>query len=268
MSEWTVENIRFTLYNGERKERVIVQKSNGDLTVTSKQRDKDEDESRDDKAEKAPAAKEAGAGAKAAAQKPAQERKRKAGPPPPAAQQPASKGTALEWAPIVDAGYDGFAAKSHGAEIHVLNTTQGGWAIYVFWGRGSFKHITCHAELDEAKTAAQALHDKGLPPRPEPRLTQDMIDNACPAPQEGPPRPPRRTRAKQVDAGTGQTETTAQEAPPRPPRKPRGKKQADDAAGETETKPTEGPTELTPELRTELRDSFKDAMVEALKQAG
>jgi hypothetical protein len=271
MSEWTVETIRLTLYNDERKERVIVQKSNGDLSVSSKQRDKDEGGTANDKPTQATEAKEANAKAKVAAQKPVQERKGRAGTPAPAhPPEPAKKGTSLEWAPIVDAGYDGFAAKSRGAELHVLKTSNGGWAIYVYWGRGLMKHITCLAKLGDAKKAAQALHDEGLPARPEPKLTQEMIDNACPAPaQEAPPQTPRKPRAKRADTETGATETTApKEAPPPPSRKPRAKKQADDAAGETETKPAEGPTELTPELRTELRDSFKDAMVEALKQAG
>ncbi|MDC0716198.1 hypothetical protein [Nannocystis bainbridge] len=274
MSEWTVETIRLTLYNGERKERVIVQKSNGDLSVSSKQRDKDEGDTVDDKPKQATEAKEANAKAKVAAQKPAQERKGRAGTPAPAhPPEPAKKGTSLEWAPIVDAGYDGFAAKSRGAELHVLKTSSGGWAIYVYWGRGLMKHITCHAKLGDAKKAAQALHDEGLPARPELKLTQEMIDNACPAPaQEAPPQAPRKPRTKRADTENGATETTAQKDPPRrSPPKPRAKKQANDA-GETETKPAEtkpaeGPSELTPELRTELRDSFKDAMVEAMKQA-
>lgn len=267
MSEWVVENVRFTLYNDKRKERLFVQKSNGDITVTSKQRGDDDapDEKRGAKAD--PVAKEhVTEGAKVAAEKPASKRKPASERKPRAAEASAeapaepARSTSLEWRPIVDAGYDGFAAKSHGAELQVLKTSLNNWALYVFWERGVWTHLQCFSKLREAKEAAQERHDTGLPPRPKPKLTQEMIDSACPVPPQAsaPQRAPRKPRgkkaeaAKKTDAATNDAPQPAE--PPAPPAEP-------------PAPPADAPTELTPEVRAELRNSFKDAIVDAFKQA-
>lgn len=255
MSDWVLENVRFTIYNEERKERVIVQKSNGDLTVTSKQRG---DEAPEEKP-RAEAKHDVGAGAKAAAaaRKPAEKKPPKADAPQ-APSRPQKQGTSLEWRALVDAGYDGFAAKSHGAEIQVLKTKDDRWAMYVFWARGVMKHIQCFTKLAKAKTFAQALHDGEFPERPEPRLTQEMIDNACPAPAEaaapeGPPKSPRRRAPKsEKDAAPSKPEESAPAAPPAP------------SAPATPASPATD--ELTPELRADMRKEFASAVREAMAE--
>lgn len=244
MSNWVVEGVRLILFNTERKERVVVEKTDGDLTVSSKQRGGEkagEREKTDEREKPRPAEKSASEPAPkvaTAARKSARDRKPKEG----------VVGTALSWQPIVDAGYEGFAARSSGAELHVLQATSGSWALYVFWARGVMKHIACYPELGKAKVAAQALHDKGLPSRPEVKLSQEMIDNACPAPQAA----PKRT-------GGRKPKTTAAESTP-----PKTEEPAPSAPKPTET--PEQVTTLTPEVREELRGSLKDAIKTAFNE--
>lgn len=238
MSEWQIETIKFELYNPARGERVVVQKHNGGLDVTSKEpaeskkreaaSGKGESRKREDE-EKSVVEKPAEARAKTTA--------RRKGPKKGEAATP--RGGTLKWKPIVDAGYDGYAAQSHGAELQTLKTTAGRWAMYVFWEKGVMKHVQCFASLEDAKVAGQKLHDTGLPPRPDGKLTQDMIDKACPTPSA--PRPPRRAKAKE--------EPPKSEQPAEPPPAP------------TPAAPT-----LTPELRNELRSSLTDAIKEGMSQ--
>ena len=237
MSEWQIETVKFELYNPARGERVVVQKHGGGLDVTTKEpvepkkgeaASKSESRKREDD-EKPAEAKPTQTKAKATA--------RHKGPKKTVAATPS--GGTLKWKPIVDAGYDGYAAYSHGAELQTLKTTAGRWAMYVFWEKGVMKHVQCFASLEDAKVAGQKLHDTGLPPRPDGKLTQDMIDKACPTPSA--PKPPRRAKAKE--------EPPKSEKPAEPPAAP----------------PPAAPT-LTPELRNELRSSLTDAIKEGMSQ--
>jgi hypothetical protein len=250
MEGWVVEGVRFTLFNTERKERVVVEKTGDELTVSSKQRggEKASEHEKTDEPKKPAKASEP------RAEKPASE------PAPKVAaaarksartQKPKAEGvgTALAWQPIVDAGYEGYSARSKGAELQVLRSSNGRWALYVFWGRGVMKHITCYPELDKAKVAAQALHDKGLPPRPEAKLNQETIDSACPMP-EAPKRPGgRKAKTPAAETAPPKTEDPVPPAPAPPP---------------AET--PEPITKLTPEVRDELRGSLKDAIKTAFSE--
>lgn len=244
-----VEAVRLTLFNMERQERVVVEKTGDELTVSSKQRGGEKAGERErsdepkrpakasDRAEK-PATEPAPKVA-AAARKSARTQKPKA----------EGVGTALAWQPIVDAGYEGYSARSKGAELQVLRSTNGRWALYVFWGRGVMKHITCYPELDKAKVAAQALHDKGLPPRPEAKLTQETIDSACPMPEAPKRSGGRKPKTPAAEAAPPKTEDPAPPAPtPAPAETP------------------EPVTKLTPEVREELRGSLKDAIKTAFSE--
>lgn len=250
MSEWQIETVKFELFNPARGERVVVQKHNGGLDVTtkepaepkkgeaaSKSRRREDDEK---PAEAKPRKREDDE--KPAEEKPAEVKAkttaRRKGPKKGVKADTPSGGT-LKWRPIVDAGYDGYAAHSHGAEIQTLKTTAGRWAMYVFWEKGVMKHMQCFVSLEDAKVAGQKLHDTGLPPRPDGKLTQDMIDKACPAPSA--PRPPRRAKSKEEPP---KTEQPAEPAPTPAPAAPT----------------------LTPELRNELRSSLTDAIKEGMSQ--
>ena len=250
MEDWVVEAVRLTLFNTERKERVVVEKTGDDLTVSSKQRGGEKTRER----EKADESKKPAKASTRQADNPESE------PAPKVAavarkstrtQKPKAEGvgTALAWQPIVDAGYEGYSARSKGAELQVLRSSNGRWALYVFWGRGVMKHITCYPELDKAKVAAQALHDKGLPPRPEAKITQETIDSACPLP-EAPKRPGgRKAKTPAAEAAPTKTEEPAPPAQAPPP-----------------VEAPEPVTTLTPEVREELRGSLKDAIKTAFSE--
>lgn len=248
MEGWVVEGVRFTLFNTERKERVVVEKTGDELTVSSKQRGGEKASER----ESADEPKKPVRASESRAEKPASEPAPKvATAARRSAQKPKAEGvgTALAWQPIVDAGYEGYSARSKGAELQVLRSTNGRWALYVFWGRGVMKHITCYPELDKAKVAAQALHDKGLPPRPEAKLTQETIDSACPMPEAAKRPGGRKPKTPAAEAAPPKTE---QPAPPAPTPAP------------AET--PEPVTKLTPEVREELRGSLKDAIKTAFSE--
>lgn len=244
-----VEAVRLTLFNMERQERVVVEKTGDELTVSSKQRGGDkagEREKSDEPKKPAKASDRADRPASEPAPKVAAAARRS-----PRAQKPKAEGvgTALAWQPIVDAGYEGYSARSKGAELQVLRSTNGRWALYVFWGRGVMKHITCYPELDKAKVAAQALHDKGLPPRPEAKLTQETIDSACPMPEAPKRSGGRKPKTPAAEAAPPKTEDPAPPAPtPAPAETP------------------EPVTKLTPEVREELRGSLKDAIKTAFSE--
>lgn len=266
MSTWVLENVRFTLYNGERKERVIVQQESDGLTVTSNPRDDAPEPAKE------PAPKQrATAGPKAGAARTAKPEARKDPPrkaatpaepvrqPSPSTGTPEKKSTSLEWRPIEDEGYSGYAAKSHDGEIMLLKTKTSLWAMYFYWARGVYTHIRCLGNLKAAKEAGQALHDSGPPKRPSPKVTAEMVEQACPVPEAEPA--PRETRARKPRAerrseAATPTSTLGPASPPDPPPAP------------PSTPPPAGtPTELTPELRAEMRSSLKDAIRDAMRQA-
>ncbi|HRI10115.1 MAG TPA: hypothetical protein PKW35_19975, partial [Nannocystaceae bacterium] len=123
---------------------------------------------------------------------------RKPEPAPEPAPTP-TPGTALEWSPVKDHEYDGFAAPSAAGQFKVLISKNSQWALF-YELKGTWpKHIACFAKLDNAKLRAQELHDAGWPESEFGPITAGQVARACPA--------PTRAKSKGTDKGKDEEET-------------------------------------------------------------
>lgn len=134
----------------------------------------------------------------------------------------------LEWGPIKRLTYDGFAARSGNGQFEALHAKDSQWALFYKHQYANSKHLGCFPEFGEARKAAQAHHDRGMP-EPE-GITEEEVILLCPMPAEGAPAP-------------------ANEPAPAAP--------ATDAPA----------VSLTPELRAEMMSSMKDAIRTAMEGA-
>lgn len=131
--------------------------------------------------------------------------------------EPSSTSKRLEWRPVRDFGFDGFAAESGAGMFKVLHTRAKQWALfYEVKGVGA-KKIACFLELTAAQDRARELHAKG-PFEFEP-LSASRIENACPVPAS--PAAPKEPEAPAAQAGPADTPKAKPapkpEAPPVPP---------------------------------------------------
>lgn len=284
--EWVIENLRVTLFSAKHKERVIIQNNRDDLRVTSRE---SEESIRHDAGGKAAAdrkakkeASEPAAGPTAApAAAPAAPTAAPAAAPaavsaPAAAAPPSSSQAApappvngsLKWHPTVDAGYDGFAAKSRDGDFVVLKTERSLWALYFSWGPGAHVGLGCFRELKDARAAAQEQHDKGPVTRPNGKITPEMVNKACPAPETAPPppaappqpEPPAAPASAEPAAPSGETPRQA----PRRTRTKRADKEAEPARAPEPTPASESPTteaiEIDPDDAKRMMGQLKDLL--------
>lgn len=287
---WVLENVRVTLFSRKHGERVIIQNSDLKLRITANEA---EESIRDGKARVA-ADKADGAGARAVKEPapkattktaPAATQEPEAGPkvepatgptrvsdaPPqaeperPKAAESKKPRAVLEWRPVEDAGYAGFAASSHDGELMLLKSTDSLWALYFFWERGVYHHIQCFAELDKGKDAAEAQHRNGPPPRPQGKITAQMIEDACPAPED--------TKAPATTAKSAPPPVPSEEPPrkPRKPRTPRTPPRTEPTGDRRETKApeTKAPEETKPQEAAqdrELMSSFTGDLESVLNE--
>ncbi len=114
---------------------------------------------------------------------------------PPAAAQPGKKRgrppkqkvpaqvERLVWAPVVDAGYNGFSAETEFGVLKILRAKGTQWALFYESPGAQTKPMGCFLQLDAAKVGAQALFDGGKLEGSH-RITAEMMKAACPMPRE------------------------------------------------------------------------------------
>ena len=146
--------------------------------------------------------------------------------------KPDRRVTALEWHPVQDHNYHGFAAPSGAGQFKVLITTGSQWALfYEFQGTWP-KDIRCFLSEDKAKKHAQELHDAGWPESEFGPVTAGQVAAACPAPgphreQASAPRGKRKTRTEEKE----DTMPTTEEKPTTPTAEPASKTDAEKDKG-------------------------------------
>ena len=117
--------------------------------------------------------------------------------------------TALEWHPVQDHNYHGFAAPSGAGQFKVLITNGSQWALF-YELQGTWpKDIRCFLTEGKAKKHAQELHDAGWPESEFGPVTAGQVANACPAPareQASAPREKRKTKAEKKEDAMPTTE--------------------------------------------------------------
>ncbi|MDC0721726.1 hypothetical protein [Nannocystis bainbridge] len=100
----------------------------------------------------------------------------------PAGPQNGSRRTSLEWVPVKDHEYDGFAAPSGAGQFKALIAQDTQWALF-YELKGTWpKHIGCFRKVANAKKRAQELHDAGWPESEFGPVTAGQIARACPTP--------------------------------------------------------------------------------------
>ncbi len=158
--------------------------------------------------------------AKAKSAKPAKPTKK----PGNADNKPDRRVTALEWHPVQDHNYHGFAAPSGAGQFKVLITTGSQWALF-YELQGTWpKDIRCFLSEDKAKKHAQELHDAGWPESEFGPVTAGQVAAACPAPgphreQASAPRGKRKTRTEEKENTMPTTEEKPASMPAEPPSK-------------------------------------------------
>lgn len=218
MSEWGIQHVKIELANENGERLIIDQEPGGRVTchepgrtrgtgkdsaaAPASKAGKDPAAAPSSKAGKDPSAAASKPPSKAAAAKPAEEpvktgartaARRTAKPEaakPEAAKKPARrKASSLQWKPVKDAGYHGFAAKSEGGAFKLLKAKNSQWAL--FFERPGQKTVPlgCFKEDAPGRVTAQELHDKGTyRVEPEP-ITEYRIINVCPADPDEPAAP-------------------------------------------------------------------------------
>ena len=193
--KWGVQQVRVTLEDSESGETVVIEQSpDGRVKCEGAKARRGERAANTPPAAEAKTAREPAA--KADKPKPARKRaakevgetgprkpraSRKPEPEPEPAPAP-TPGTALEWSPVKDHEYDGFAAPSAAGQFKVLISKNSQWALF-YELKGTWpKHIACFAKLDKAKLRAQELHDAGWPESEFGPITAGQVARACPAP--------------------------------------------------------------------------------------
>jgi len=113
--------------------------------------------------------------------------------------KPGRRVTALEWHPVQDHNYHGFAAPSGAGQFKVLITKGSQWALFYELQGIRPKDIRCFLTEGKAKKHAQELHDAGWPESEFGPVTAGQVANACPAPareQASAPRGKRKTKTE------------------------------------------------------------------------
>ena len=233
--DWVIENLRVTLFSPKHKERVILQNNRDDLRITTRESEESIRQDVPDKAtvDKKAARKEGPAPEAKAARAAAPSTAATANPPPPPTpppptppppETPERTSSSLKWEPTEDAGYTGYSAESRGGDFVLLKTKRSLWALYFSWGRGVHVGLGCFRELKDGKVAAQKQHDEGPVPRPNGKITVEMVEKACPAPPEPEPEPP--AAAAPPEPAAAPTTVPFDHFAPKPPRRTRAKKSA------------------------------------------
>lgn len=213
--KWGVQQVRVTLEDSESGETVVIEQSpdgrvkcegakarRGERAANTPPAAAEAKTAREPEAKaerpkpaRKRAAKEAG---ETGPRKPRASRKPEPKPEPEPAPAP-TPGTALEWSPVKDHEYDGFAAPSAAGQFKVLISKNSQWALF-YELKGTWpKHIACFAKLDKAKLRAQELHDAGWPESEFGPITAGQVARACPA--------PTRAKNKGTDKGKDEEET-------------------------------------------------------------
>ena len=265
--DWVIENLRVTLFSPKHKERVIIQNNRDDLRITARE---SEESIRQDVPSKATVDKKAARkeaptpeakAARAAAPSPAATASPPPTPPTPTPPEPPERtSSSLKWQPTEDTGYTGYSAESRDGEFVLLKTERSLWALYFSWGRGVHVGLGCFRELKDGRTAAQKQHDEGPVPRPNGKITAEMVEKACPAPPEPEPEPPAATAPPEAAAAP----TTAPFAAftSKPSRRTRAKKSA------AEPESTPAPEVQTPESEAPKAEEIEVDPDEAKKMLG
>ena len=123
--------------------------------------------------------------------------------------KPGRRVTALEWHPVQDHNYHGFAAPSGAGQFKVLITKGSQWALFYELQGIRPKDIRCVLTESKAKKHAQELHDAGWPESEFGPVTAGQVANACPAPareQASAPRGKRKTKAETKEDAMPTTE--------------------------------------------------------------
>ncbi|MBZ5709377.1 hypothetical protein [Nannocystis pusilla] len=101
---------------------------------------------------------------------------------PKAGSRSGGRGTSLEWTPVKDHDYDGFAAPSAAGQFKALIAKDTQWALF-YELKGTWpQHIGCFRKVEMAKKRAQELHDAGWPESEFGPVTAGQVARACPAP--------------------------------------------------------------------------------------
>ena len=123
--------------------------------------------------------------------------------------KPGRRVTALEWHPVQDHNYHGFAAPSGAGQFKVLITKGSQWALFYELQGIRPKDIRCFLTENKAKKHAQELHDAGWPESEFGPVTAGQVANACPAPareQASAPRGKRKTKTEAKEDAMPTTE--------------------------------------------------------------
>lgn len=107
--------------------------------------------------------------------------KSKAGDKPAASR----RSTSLEWVPVRDYKYNGFAADSGGGQFKALIAEGSIWALFYEVREIVLKQLGCFSKLNDAKKEAQRYHDEGWPEAEFGTVTAGRIAKFCPAPRAG-----------------------------------------------------------------------------------
>lgn len=210
--KWGVQQVRVTLEDSESGETVVIEQSpDGRVKCEGAKARRGERAANSPPAAEAKTAREPEAKAdkpkparkhaskEAGDTKPRKPRASRKPEPAPETAPTATPGTALEWSPVKDHEYDGFAAPSAAGQFKVLISKNSQWALF-YELRGTWpKHIACFAKLDKAKLRAQELHDAGWPESEFGPITAGQVARACPA--------PTRAKSKGTDKGKDEEET-------------------------------------------------------------
>lgn len=90
------------------------------------------------------------------------------------------KPKSLAWQPTTDAGYKGFAAKTHnGAKFKLLHAKGSQWALLRERPDGEPETLGCFVKEELGRAAAQKLHDTQPKPR---KITEVTVVELCPMP--------------------------------------------------------------------------------------
>ena len=189
MSKWGIQHVKIELENEQGERLVIDQEPGGRVTCH-------EPGGRTPGGAKTPAPKPASSKAEPA--KPAEEptkagartAPRRAAKPETAtkAAKPKSEGrkpgrrraSSLEWKPVKDTGYHGFAAKSEGGAYKLLKARNSQWALFFERPPEKTAPLGCFKEDAPGRVKAQELHDSGTYRVESDPITEYRIINVCP----------------------------------------------------------------------------------------
>lgn len=164
----------------------------------------------------------------------------------------------LDWYPVKDHRYDGFAARSDAGLFKVLHTKGSQWALF-YELKNTWPHdLGCFGKFEEGQKRAQELHDAGWPESELGSITAGKIARACPAP---------------TGVNDGATEEGEMKTAPRPePNQPSKKSKVTEETPVTEEKPEvsksepDSPSKTQAEKDEELLAGFEAKVDEVLDE--